>query len=222
MKDNKSNVRDNFFKDSRASQMADFSEIPQSDDTVKEEDSQEVTIDDAMKSDYNSESEVVLKKVLGVAITIADALGWIHLEDNSAEGIASMADKTIGVLKTAYKVAKDHHRTEKFIEHLVEDNAIRVITFLENAIDAGKVIVPDLISTWLIAMGIGNEAIRPIVQQIYSILSDVMKKYIEIGTRSLKRIAKNFLTTAADAARTVYFSMKFAWEKGKQYVHNLI
>lgn len=221
MKDNKSNVRD-IFKDLRASQMADFSEIPQSDDTVKEEDSQKETIDDAMKSDYNSESEVILKKVLGVAFTIADALGWIHLEDNSAESIASMADKTIGILKTAYKVAKDHNRTEKYIDHLVEDNAIRVITFVENAVDASKVIVPDLISTWLISMGIGNEAIRPIVQQIYTILSDVMKKYIETGTGILKRIAKNFLTTAADAARDVYFAMKFAWEKGKQVVHNLI
>lgn len=222
MKDNKSKVRDNFFKDSRASQMADFSEIPQTDDTAKEEDPKNGTIDDAMKSEYNSETEVTLKKVLGVAITIADALGWIHLEDNSAEGIAIMVDKAIGVLKTAYKVARDHNRTEKYIEHLVEDNAIRVITFVESAIDAGKVIVPDLISNWLITMGIGNEAIRPAVQQIYSILSDVTIKYIEAGTGILKRVAKNFLTTAADTARDVYFSMKHAWKIGKQVVHNLI
>lgn len=208
---NFSKIAGTFFEVSHGEQMAELSEVHIPDSTDQKSDSKESgVLEDAIHSGYNSKSEVILKKLLSVGIVIADACGWINLKDNTAEGIACMADKTIDVLKVAYKIAQHPDRTNEYIEHLVEGNAIRVVTFMENAIETSKEIVPNLISNWLILAGVGNEAIRPVVQQIYSTLADTTKECIIKGSDKLKEVTKTFLISATNVARKAYvFTKKF-------------
>lgn len=165
-------------------------------------DEQNHAINDYLNSDYGSEQEQVIKKMMAAA-----AIASSELESNaSPEEVASQADASAISIKTAYKVSTGELDVTESTEVLIDQAAARLDTFIQKKLDVewvGEKIVD------VVAMAYPPAAqLKPYVKAVLKKTEPIVRKAISTGIKTVatytKKAVKSISAKVKNFAKAIF------------------
>lgn len=138
-------------------------------------------IKEYLDSDYGSEQEQVIKKMMAAADIASGA-------DDSPEKVASQADASAISIKTAYKVSTGELDITESTEILIDQAAARLNTFIQERLDMDS-IGEKLVDVVAIAYPPAKK-LEPYVKAVLKRAEPVVRKAITSGINTVATYAK--------------------------------
>lgn len=180
----------------------------------------------ALDSDFNSQQEQKLKKVVAAAAVVAKHAGTLpkQMEPKKMNpvAIASVADEGVNKLKTAYKVGSGQMTADEAIDKLVDYGAARVTSAIDKAVPAIKEAADKLVekATPIIVNTACNavekvfppaKVITPVVRSATPYITEKAKTYVRKGIdivasytkKAVKVVAEKVKSTVKSVAKSV-------------------
>lgn len=190
-------------------------------------------MESVLKSEWHDQKEVVAKKILSTAATIAKSKG-IAVPDSFISGravdIAITADEAIDTVKAAYKVAKGEISVSDWLEEKAKKVIARVEVVAHSTIDRVADVAKNVVNTkldQLIDKGVDIVAnavstvcpyakvIAPAVKVVAKVVANPVKKFICSGIDKVAVGAKKVVNAVGNVARTVVSKAKDFVKKTK-------
>lgn len=160
--------------------------------------------DVALDSDFNSPSELVVKKAMSAAIIIAKQKGLLPediLDSVDSNGAAMVADEGFVRVKTAYKVSTGFIDIYEASDLLIDNVTSRTLAIADILVEKG---VDTVISKIGFAIAAAYPPLVPLVFVINSYQSTITSKdqqYVKKGIARLNIMAKSTIRAAGDFAK---------------------
>lgn len=176
----------------------------------------------ALNAEWHDSKEIVAKKLLTTAATIAKSKG-IKVPDALASGravdIAISADEAIDSLKGAYKVAKGEISVTDFLEEKAKKVIARVEAVAHSTIDKVAEVVKskldvlvdkgvDIVVNAVTSICPPAKVLAPVVKAAAKALAQPVKRFIFKGISKVAAGAKRLVSFVGDKARTVVSEVK--------------
>lgn len=169
-------------------------------------------VDVALDSDFNSPSELVVKKAMSAAIIIAKQKGLLPediLDSVDSNGAAMVADEGFVRVKTAYKVSSGLIDIYEASDLLIDNVTSRTLAIADIFVEKG---VDTVISKIGFAIATAYPPLVPLVFVINSYQSTITSKaqqYVKKGISRLNMMAKSAIRTVGNLAkRTIISKLK--------------
>lgn len=147
-----------------------------------------------LNSDFGSEQEQVIKKMMAAAAIVSGT-------EASPEEVASQADASAVSIKTAYKVSTGELDVTESAEVLIDYAASRLNTFVQEKLDVnfiGEVVVD------AVALAYPPAAqLKPYVKAVLKKVEPVVRKAITTGIKTVANYAKKTVRTISSTVKNL-------------------
>ncbi len=164
-----------------------------------EESDKNPAINDFLNSDYGSQEEQVIKKMMAASAIASDS-------EVTPEEVASQADASAVSIKTAYKVSAGQLDITESTEVLIDQAAVRLDTLIQKKLDmnwVGEKVVDVVAMAYPPAV-----VLKPYVKSILKKTEPIVRKVINNGIKTIatatKRVVRSVSTTVKNIAKLFF------------------
>lgn len=153
-------------------------------------------VKEALESDFDSPSELNLKKATAAAMFIAKKHGTLpvalaaELAEDTAVKAASLADDAISRAKAAFWVGLGKINATQAADRLIDKATARLAAVADKAVEKGVDFAIKKVSTWVAAAYPPVVPVVALVQAYQPLISEQAKKIVRKGIQKLNSIAK--------------------------------
>lgn len=166
--------------------------------------------DEALSSNFNSPSELALKKVMSTALAIAKAKELLPegvAKDISGTGMASLVDDVVSRAKVAMKVAEGLD-PYKGADILIDKAAARVAAIADVVVEKGVDLAIDKIGTVVTSVFPQAAPVVAVLKSMQHVITASVQKVVRKGIALVANVAKVAVRKIGEGVRKVASKVK--------------
>lgn len=152
-----------------------------------------VIVQKALDSEFNSQSELNVKKVMTAALLVAKKKGLLPKSISptiDSTGAASIADESISVMKVATKVATGQMDANKGIDILVDKATARAIAIADKLVEKGVDIAVKRLGVAIVVACPPAAPLVACIKTLQPVIEEKSKQLVRKGIVKISAVAK--------------------------------